>query len=507
MTEFKKHLIFKSITNLVKIPVNLTLNAIFPRLLGPVDYGNFDFLYDSANKVIGFFDTGSSIAFYTRLSQNHEDRLLIKFYWWVVALLATSYFLFVFGAGLFGYTSSVWPNQSFYLVVLSAILGVLTFLSSTLILIMDASNLTVRSEKVRMAQLVISLLIYGFIFLLFKKIDLSFFFYIQIFLVVFLIAGCWLVLHRTRQSIFSAEKLTKPVIREYGAYFWKFSNPLLVYSIVGLLVGVGARWILQEYGGSIQQAYFGLASKIGSFVLLFTTALMPLLMREFSKLFGKGDLPGLRRLYVLSFKGLYIISMFISVLVFFNADFISLFLGGAEFKQSTLVLSIMAFYPVHQSLGQINGSFFYSTQRTKEYRNVGLFFMSFGILLSFFLIAPSGMYGLNLGAKGLAIQMVLIQILTVNVNSYLNCRFFKIRYSNLLTYQIVIFVILVLIGLTCNNIINSVTQSGFLKLLMFGTILTIITTGIVYIFPSIIGFENRIQILDLLKSRNIKKDA
>jgi hypothetical protein len=167
----------------------------------------------------------------------------------------------------------------------------------------------------------------------------------------------------------------------------------------------------------------------------------------------------------------------------------------------------MAFYPIHQSIGQINGSLFYSTQRNKEYRNVGLFFMPFGLLLSFFLIAPSGMYGLNLGAKGLALQMVLIQILTVNVNSYLNCRFFKISYSNLLAYQIVIFVILLLIGLTCNIITNSVTQSGFLKLLMFGTILSIITAGIVYLFPSIIGFENRIQILNLLKSMNIKKNV
>jgi O-antigen/teichoic acid export membrane protein len=504
MTEFKKHLTFKILTNLVKIPVNLILNALFPRLLGPVNYGNFDFLYDSATKVIGFFDTGSSIAFYTRLSQNHDDRLLIKFYWWVVVLLISTYFLFVFGAGIFGYTDRVWPNQSFYFILLSAVLGVLSFLSSTVILIIDASNLTVRSEKVRMAQLVISLVIYGFIFLVFKKIDLSYFFYIQSFLVIFLIGGCWWVLESSRLSIFSTEKLTKPLIKEFGAYFWKFSNPLLVYSIVSLLVGIGGRWILQQYGGSIQQAYFGLASKVGSFVLLFTTALMPLLMREYSKLFGKNDMLGLSRLYVLSFKGLYIISMYISVLVFFNADFISVFLGGAEFKKSTLVLSIMAFYPVHQSLGQINGSLFYSTQRNKEYRNVGLFFMPLGLLLSFFLIAPFGLFGLNLGAKGLAIQMVLIQILTVNANNYLNCRFFKISFINLVVYQIAIPAIFLLIGFLCNIMINMITQAAFLKLLLFGTLLTIFAVCLIYLFPSIIGFEKREQIQDLLKFGKIK---
>jgi O-antigen/teichoic acid export membrane protein len=317
MTDFKKHLTFKILTNLVKVPVNLILNALFPRLLGPVNYGNFDFLHDSANKVIGFFDTGSSIAFYTKLSQNHNDRLLIKFYWWVVAILTCAYLLFVVGSGALGYTSSLWPNQTFYFVLLSAILGILTFFPNIVILIMDASNLTVRSEKVRIAQLIFSFLTYGFIFLFLKKIELSYFFYLQCSLIIFLIAGCWLVLRQTKMSVFSSEKLTKPDIRKFGNYFWKFSNPLLVYSIVGLIVGVGARWILQQYGGSIQQAYFGLASKIGSFILLFTTALMPLLIREFSKLFGMDDFQVLSRLFVSSFKGLYILSLFISVLVFF----------------------------------------------------------------------------------------------------------------------------------------------------------------------------------------------
>ncbi len=168
------------------------------------------------------------------------------------------------------------------------------------------------------------------------------------------------------------------------------------------------------------------------------------------------------------------------------------------------MLSIMAFYPVHQSLGQINGSLFYSTQRNKEYRNVGLFFMPLGLLLSFFLIAPSGLFGLNLGAKGLAIQMVLIQILTVNANSYLNCRFFKISFINLVGYQIAIPAIFLLIGFACNMMINMVTQAAFLKLLLFGTMLTILTVSLMYVFPSIIGFEKREQILDLLKSGKIK---
>lgn len=499
MSEFKKHLIFKIFTNLVKIPVNLILNALFPRLLGAINYGNFDFLNDSANKVIGFFDTGTSIAFYTRLSQNNQDNFLIKFYWWIVSILVFAYFIFIFGSGIFNFTQYLWPNQSFYFVLLSAILGILTFISSTIILIMDASNLTVRSEKIRMAQLLISLFIFSFISIFFKKINLEFFFYAQFLIIIFLIVGCCTVLYKKKISIYTNERITRSLRLNYSLYFWKFSNPLLVYSAISLIVGIGSRWILQQYGGAIQQAYFGLASKIGSFVLLFTTALMPLLMREFSKLYGKNDFISLSRLYVLSFKGLYFISLLISIIVFFNADFISTMLGGLEFKKSTIVLSIMAFYPIHQSLGQINGSIIYSTQRNKEYRNVGILLMPLGLILAFFLIAPIEFYGLNLGAKGLAIQMLLIQILIVNANTYLNCRYLNISFIRLFFYQISLPIIFLIIGYFFNELLSIYIYYKFIKFIIFGIMISLSAGLIIYIYPKIIGFEKREQILHLFE--------
>jgi O-antigen/teichoic acid export membrane protein len=505
MSEFRKHLTYKVLTNFVKIPVNLTLSALFPRLLGPVNYGNFDFLYDSANRVIGFFDTGSSMAFYTRLSQNYKDQLLIKFYWFLSFFLAGLYLVFIFGSHVFSFTNTLWPNQSFYFVVLSAVLGILTFFTNTLILIMDASNMTVRSERIRMSQLLLSILIYVFIFFVFKKLDLASFFYVQCFLVIFLFTGCWFVLHKSGTTLFSNEKLSKHSINEYGYYFWSFSNPLLVYSLVGLVMGVGSRWILQQYGGSVEQAYFGLAAKIGSFVLLFTSAIMPLLMREFSKQFGEKNFAGMAKLYLVSFKGLYVISIFISTIVFFNADLISNFLGGAEFRSATYVLSIMAFYPVHQSIGQINGSVFFSTQRNREYRNIGLFFMPLSLLLSFFLIAPNRLLGLDMGAKGLALQMVIMQIFSVNVNSYFNCRFFKVNYWRLLIYQFLIPMLFILFGIICMLILDSFLLSSFLRFFLFGTFISILSITVVYLLPQIVGLNNRNEIIELLKIDRIFK--
>jgi O-antigen/teichoic acid export membrane protein len=503
MTEFKKHLSFKVFTNLLKIPINLILNAIFPRLLGPVAYGNFDFLQDSASKIIGFFDTGSSIAFYTRLSKNYTDRKLIKFYWIIVAALSCIYIVFVISTKLFGFTESVWPKQDFLMIVLSTILGIITFLSNTFILITDAANLTVNVEKVRMIHMITSVIIYAGIFGMFRIIDLSTFFLLQILLICLLISGCYFVLHATQINIFHKESLNTNDLKEYASYFWIFSNPLIVYSIVGLITGIGGRWILQQFGGSIQQAYFGLSAKIGGFVLLFSSALMPLIMREFSKLFAQEYKTELIRLYTMSYKGLYIIAMFIAIFIFFNAEIITRLLGGAKFQQATYILSIMAFYPVHQSIAQVNGSFFYSTGRNKAHRNIGLVSMICGLLLSFFLIAPTDYFGLGLGAEGLAIQLLFIQILGSNVSSYVNSKFLQIDYLALLFYQLMIFILFYASGFMCNFLSDKLSESEIYQLLIFAISFSLITLSLAYIFPAIAGFKNRSEIRELVTLRKI----
>ena len=82
LNESHKHFAYKLVTNIIRIPIAFALQSIFPRILGPVNYGNFDFLTDSATKFIGFFETGTSIAFYTNLSINNKDSKLVKFYGW-----------------------------------------------------------------------------------------------------------------------------------------------------------------------------------------------------------------------------------------------------------------------------------------------------------------------------------------------------------------------------------------------------------------------------------------
>ena len=165
---------------------------------------------------------------------------------------------------------------------------------------------------------------------------------------------------------------------------------------------------------------------------------MPLLMREVSLSFGKNEFENIRSLFIKNLKILYFLVTFMAVYVSLNSDFITTILGGKGFEEAGIVVGLMAFYPVHQTIGQINGTIYMSTERTKGYRNINLVFSPLSIVFSYFFMAPVSAFGLGLGAVGLAIEMIVIQFISQNVLLYFNCKYLNFSFIRLFLYQIVI---------------------------------------------------------------------
>ena len=490
MSDFRKQYLFKLLTNLIRLPVSFVLQALYPRMLGPVNYGNFDFLTDSANKFIGFFESGTSIAFYNNLSRNIKDRKLIRFYFLLASSIALVYLIFAVFAIFFNFKNFIWPGHDSVFIILSLFWGIVTFFSNISLKIIDASHLTVANEKFRIYHLLFSLIIMAIIYFLFKNIDLLSFFIIQIFLLLLLIFGAEFILNNNKLTAIPRERISMSEIKKYTKIFWDFSNPLITYSIFSLVAGIGERLILQQFGGSIQQAYFGISYRIGAFVFVFTSAMIPLLMREFSKLSGNNDNVGISNMMITNVKVLYFISTALAVFVAANTSLITRILGGGDFSGARGVVFIMAFYPIHQTLGQICSSVFYSTNRTKEYRNIGMFIMPMGLALSFFLIAPSKFYGMNFGAIGLAIQMVLIQVVSVNLLLYFNCKYLNVSYLELCFFQILIALILLFLGYILNLLIHQFFIDDLLRFLTFGFIYFIFLVSMIALRPKLFGLNN-----------------
>jgi O-antigen/teichoic acid export membrane protein len=491
---------FKLFSNFIGSGISSVIQLLVPRGLGPAAYGNFGFMTSFFDNLVNSLDTGSSYWFYTNLSKKKNDKKIVVFYRLVMAVLIFVVFIFVLIATITNINQKIWIDQSKQVVYLAAVYSIMTWILSVNTQIMDGYGLTVSSEKAKIVQKVISLLTVSILFIL-QKLNLFTFFMYNYFIITFLLI---LFIIIKRKSGYSAPLVFK-IQKEEGKYYlkdlYRYIYPLIIYTAVGLVTGIVDRWLLQKFGGSIQQGYFTLSFKIGAIIALFTVSLTPLLMREFSIAFGKKDMEIMRAMFRRYLPIMYTITAYLSCFVAVQYDKIVLIFGGGEYKKAGFVVMIMAFYPIHQTYGQLTSTVYYATGQTRLYRNIGVICMVLGLPVIYFLLAPANMFGLNYGALGLAIKMVLINIITVNIWLYFNTRFLKLSFGKFLLHQFGSIAIILLIALLAKlgvDIIPGLGDNIILSFILSGVIYTAVIALISNYFPRLFGMDkeslNRVKV-------------
>jgi O-antigen/teichoic acid export membrane protein len=278
----------------------------------------------------------------------------------------------------------------------------------------------------------------------------------------------------------------KTIVKE----FIEYCHPLVIYSVVNLLVGIFDIWLLQKYGGSKQTGFYGLAYGLSAICFLFTSAMTPIITREFAKSYGERDIESMRRLFLRYIPMLYSISAYFAIFVVTQSENILAIFTDEKFKDAYLVLMVIAFYPIHQTYGQLSGSIFYATNQTKLMRNISLAVQPFGMLLTFLLI-----YKLNLGAIGLAWKMVIVQIIGVNIQLYYNTKFLKLNLKYFLWHQIYSVVPLLILATLSNLLID--INSPILEFTISGLLYTLWVIIFIYILPQAFA-TNRDEIKSIL---------
>jgi O-antigen/teichoic acid export membrane protein len=385
----KKRYVFKLSTNLIGFLISLITSVLIPRGLGPKAFGDFNFLTNFFSQLMSFFDMGTSTAYYTKLSQRPRDTDLVRFYLLFAIFISLVILLFVFLTHWRAMDTVIWPGQETFIIYLAAGLGIITWSSGILNQMADAFGLTVPAEKVRIGQKIIGLLLIAALFFghLFQLTNYFFYNY----LMVLLLSGAFITI-MTKNNCFSIDQnwlLPWHKIRIYLKEFYKYCHPLFVLSLIGFIANIFDRWLLQFFGGSIQQGFYGLSYQIGTLCFLFTGAMTPLLMREFSIAYQHHDLDKMANLFRRYVPLLYSIAAFIACFIAIQADKVIYIMGGKAYNDALLSVTIMSFYPLHQTYGQLIGSVFYATGDTRIYRNLGVVFLLAGIPLTYFLIAPA----------------------------------------------------------------------------------------------------------------------
>ena len=489
----KKRYFFKLATNFISLAISLATQDIIPRALGPRAYGDFTFLTNFFNEVVSFLDMGTSIGFYTKLSRKPQEVDLVRFYLYFSVIISLGVLFFVLATQMASAYSWLWPGQQLFFIYLAALWGIMTWFIQVLIKMGDAYGLTVSLEMARMAQKGVGL---GLITLLFfmNALYLSTLFLYHYLVMAFLIIVIIRILETRGYSLRQGWKLPRVQISRYIEEFYDYSHPLFAYALVGLIVAIFDRWLLQYFCGSVEQGFYGLSYQVGALCFLFTSAMSPLLTREFAITYGKGDITEMAQLFRRYIPLLYSIAAYFSCFIAVQASKVIYLMGGKKFSGAFYAMIFMAFYPLHQTYGQLSGSVFYATGQTALYRNIGITMMLLGLPLTYVLIAPPDRGGLNTGATGLAFKMVLVQFFGVNIQLYFNARLLGLRFWRYVAHQFLSVGCLLSLAVLAKEIVDqlpALQDKIVLTFFLAGFLYTLLAAAATLSFPHLFGLSRQ----------------
>ncbi|MDO8603558.1 MAG: hypothetical protein Q7O04_06915 [Candidatus Omnitrophota bacterium] len=487
--------------NIVKIGLGFIAGVIIARTLGVKEYGNYSFLLGSFASIITLLDMGMSEAFYTFLSQRRRG---LKFYFYYLLwigiefIIAMTLIIFIFPDT---WRNNVWLGHSKNMIALAfAASFSMNKLWETVVHAGESIRHTV---IVQIHQIVIAVLYLCIVITMafLHRLTIPNLFIIIIF--TYLLSS-FMLSRRLRDNLMTEESINlTEAINEFKIY----CAPLVMYGVVSFLYSFADVWFLQKFGGAVQQGYFSIGLRFSAICLIGTTSILKVFWKEVAEANELGNKERLYYLYSKISRGLcFVGAAGACFLIPFSREILVLLLGG-EYVAGWFCLAIMFLYPIHQSLGQINVSYLLATAQNKLYSRIGIILMMVSIFVSYFVLAPrsSAIPGLSSGSIGLALKMVIFQIIGVNIYGYFICKVWKWKFNFL--YQFASIGLLLTASFAIKNgagILSNILNIPFNPLFYVPFCLTfyILTVAfIIYIYPNICGLERKqvTNILGLLK--------
>ena len=478
-----KRYFYKLFTNFIIIPINILFISQITRELGPAVFGEYKLVLYIFSMFASFISFGGNY-FTTELSKNNFNKELISFYFilnivfWFIGLILL---LLIYFTGLGEYLYSV--DLPLQILILAFVLTVFTSFAQILESMNDACGLTQQSAVINLFSKIFNILMLFFLVFYFKNVTIVSIFIISILSSFILLYGFYKILKINNFLIsFNISLLNfKSILKNYLFY----SLPLLTIATFVLPVGIINRIILQNFGGSLQQGYFSLSDTFSAFIIIFSNSFSPLLQREFSISFYNNEKEKIKSFMLKSIYIFFIITTYFAMYTFTNITLLTKLLGGEAFKDSILPTKIMLFYPIPYIINNILTSSIYAIGNTKILRNIQIITTILSLILTFYLLAPTKFYGLDLGAVGFAYSILISTL----INHFILLRYcsneFALNFKLIILKYFLIFIGFLLLS-ELNTFIYNFTEINFIiKFLISGTTYTILsfilTIGIIKI--------------------------
>jgi O-antigen/teichoic acid export membrane protein len=417
------------ITQCLQLLVSVVTAGIVPKALGPIVFGNYSFLMSMASTIRSFTDLGAQQTFFTFSAKEARSGTLTRMYGiWVLVQLLLSLSL-VLSLALCHRTQALWPGQHLNQILWVTGLEWAVFLVLVLRNLGDAKGLTVRSQLIVGTTALVSAV--GLV-VLDHSVGLTFYSYVALLYAMACLGGGALsiylvVYHRELTWVGSVRRHAKRYIHQWRI----FASPLVVYGLYSVAVNAVDGYLIQRLYGPTEQAFFSIALRWSSLVMVFTTSILTIYWRELTSSLAAHRRDRAAEIFVRFNHLLFFLAVVLGCWLCANARWVVLTFAGPQYQLAIPVLMIMGFYPVQQTYGQLNATAFLASERTAQYRNLGILFSIPGLLLTYFLLASrhARIPGLELGAVGIAFKMVVFGLISVQAYDWLNARYFQISYG------------------------------------------------------------------------------
>lgn len=418
------------IANILRSGISFATGLLLARWLGPQDYGRMVFLLASFMAFRQFLDMGSSTAFFTFLSQRQRsDRFVVIFGYWVGLQFLLSLAL-VYWALPDSMIERIWVGESRTMLVLALLA---TFMQGTVwnlaSQMAEASRETVRVHRLNMLVVLIHL---GVVLSLWWLDQLAIPLIFAALAVEWALAS-WLAarMYRTLRQAQEIGGEKFDTLRSVWYEFIGYCLPLIPYTWLGFAHDFADRWMLQNWGGASEQAYYGVAQQFAAIALLATSSILRIFWKEVAEAHHTGNIQRVERLYSKVSRMLFFVGAALAGgLLPWAGEILRITVGDA-YAGGTVTLMLMFLYPVHQSMGQIGGAMLYATGHVRVQVILGTVFMTTGLITAYFMLAPADapISGLGLASQGLAWKMVAIQLIAVNIVAWFIARLFKWKFD------------------------------------------------------------------------------
>lgn len=474
--------------NLFRALLSFATGMLLARWLGPQSYGNMAFLLGTFVGFRQLLDMGSSSAFFTFLSQRPRSKSFVQsFFFW----LAAQFLIPLCIVGLLfpsQWIQTIWHGEQRGLILLAFAAAFMQ--NSVWPIVQQAGESQRQTVWVQGFGVVVAGVHLLAVVLLWWLGKLGLYIIFSVTALEYLLAS--IVAHKRFQygqesgADFSAGA-PDSMLRKYLRY----CLPLIPYSGVGFAYEFADRWLLQNYGGGVEQAYYTLGAQFASVALIATSSILRIFWKEIAEAHHRGDHMRTGILYQKVSRLLFLVGAVIAgMLIPWSKDLLHLMLGAA-YVGGGATLAIMFLYPVHQSMGQISGTMLMATERVSLQVVVGIIFMVASMGVTYLVLAPgdAAVPGLGLASEGLALKMVAMQFIQVNVLAYIIARIWHWPFD--WAYQLVSLLGCAALGWVAKYLaLGMFGYSVVLPLAMglAGTLYLILMAGFIYTLPWLAGW-------------------